>query len=214
MIEENEKIFIQFEPQVRELLADCTDYQRAWFAHYVGDAAFNASEAARLAGSKASEARNSGYATKNLPVMTAAVTEHLRCRGISKARIIERLAQVAFADAGNSLDASGRFSAASMRRHGLSGLVRRISYHSQNVGGGVRSVEFESPLTALTLLGRATEGGMFRDNARVEHLGEMAVEHREVFDYYQLSDEDLTELERLHVKATASAQLDAPSGSS
>ncbi len=200
-------------PEIWGLLDGCTDYQRAWFANYVGAAGFNAAEAARMAGSSSASAAKNSCRMKQVPGIAAAIAAYLRRRGVSRERILERLAQVAFADAGEALDQSGRFSAARMRQHGLAALVRKVTYHSESKGGGIQSVEFESPVRALELLGRATSGGMFRDNASVEHSGEVAIEHRESFDYYQLSDEDLRELERLHVKATGLAQLDAPSGS-
>ncbi len=198
--------------QTWELLADCTDYQRAWFTHYVGEAAFNASRAAKMAGSRAADSMNSGHITKHLPAMQLAITSHLRGRGIGRERILERIAQFAFADGGDSLDEAGRFSAERMRQNGLTPLLRKITYHTESAGGGVKMVEFESPVKALELLGRATEGGMFRDNTRVEHSGELEVEHREVFDYYQLNDDDLRELERLHVKATGAPALESPEG--
>ena len=145
-------------PDVWALLEGCTDYQRAWFAHYVGAAGFNAAEAARMAGATgASSAKNSWRMKPGAWDCSGDFCSFAR-RGISRERILERLAQVAFAETGEALDADGRFSAGRMCQFGLTGMVRKVAYHSESSGGGIRSVEFESPVRALELLGRATWG--------------------------------------------------------
>lgn len=82
--------------------ARLSDKQRLFLDFYLGEARFNATKAARLAGY--SDPEVSGYDNKQNPVIRARIEERLKARALSADEVLAELTDVAASDWGDFLD--------------------------------------------------------------------------------------------------------------
>ncbi len=166
-----------FDPDILALIEGCTDYQKAWTICYLGPAFPNKAEAARMCGSGDSS-NVTGSQTSRIPAVAAAIALWLSKKGVTRERIIERLAQIAFTDASELQDEKGMPDITRVKSHALGGIVRGYEFHAPSEYSSettLKSVDIAAPEKALELLGKTI--GLFVE--RHEH------------DFTKLSDAEL-----------------------
>lgn len=157
-------------------MASLTGLQQAWLDAYLGAANFNATEAARLAGYKASDDSGFaaiGYQNKNHPDISAEIERRLSESAMSANEVLARLAEQARANVGQImlLDQAGNLRGFDWQKvKALGHLVKSISFTANGP-----KVEFYDAQAALVQLGKAH--GVFKE--QVEHSGSIQLEQVE-----------------------------------
>jgi phage terminase small subunit len=150
--------------------------QQLFVDAFRGEAKGNASEAARIAGYR--DTTTYPYRLLKMPEIRARLEEHLEENGITADRIMNEVADIAFADWRDFVTI----------RFGKDGKQVDVK------------MDLSSKVKSLDMLGK--QFGMFRDKLDVTHSGSVGVEHR-LEELSRLTDEELRLMRELQNKATA-----------
>jgi phage terminase small subunit len=144
-----------------------TTKQALFVEHYLGDAFFNATEAAKRAGYKGRRSTLGQVGHENLkkPEIKRRITERLNAAGMTAEECLARLTRQARGDIGQFITEDGSIDLKAIKEVGSTDLIKTIS----DTDKGTR-IDLYSAQDALKLIGQSY--GLFRE--RVEHK----VEHR------------------------------------
>ncbi len=184
-----------------------SDKQRAWLNAYVGEAKWNASEAARIAGY--ADPQGAGYDCRHHPAVQEALRKLLDGQAMDAAECLQRLADQA-RGAGEYITSEivetgyGKQQFVSVDWERLTADGKRHLVTGVKYGRGGAEFTFTDPQAALALIGRHHK--LFVD--QIEHRDLTA--RADQLDLTKLSPEELNDLERLLDKAAEPAG--GPSG--
>lgn len=87
-------------------LPPLTDRQTAWLAHYLSDAKFNATEAARLAGYGGSyhNLRDAGYVNRTNPYIQIRIRAYMQAEGLLPDEVIAHMSSMAMSNIRDAVD--------------------------------------------------------------------------------------------------------------
>ena len=146
-----------------------TGLQRAFIDAYLGDARYNATEAAAIAGYGGNRRTLASIASENLtkPNIMAEIARRQAGHGVTEEEITGHLAQWMRFDASVLLRPHGGLDWEQVRKHGR--YIKKVTEYKN----GSRAVEVHDQMKAAELLARTV--GMFRDRVEQEHTGEVVV---------------------------------------
>lgn len=126
----------------------------------VGEANFNATKAAQIAGY--ADPKRSSFATKHQPLVRQAIDELLDEMAMPGREVLARLTEQARALYADFIDGAGNVDMDGLKQAGLMRLVKKISWDKE----GNRVVEFHDVQAALVHLGK--HHGLFTEKHEVE----------------------------------------------
>lgn len=108
--------------------ADLTGKQQAFINAYLGEARFNATEAARIAGYEGNDVTLAAVGYENLrkPQVASEISLRMNEAAMSANEVLDRLSQIARGEVVDFLDEDGKFDLKTARRLKKAGLLKKI----------------------------------------------------------------------------------------
>jgi hypothetical protein len=154
-----------------------TGLQRAFVDAYMGDARFNATEAAARAGYQGDRVTLASVGSENLrkPQIMAEIERRWSAHGVTPSEVAARFAGWMRFDPAVLFTADGRLDWDKVRQHGEN--IKRITWDK----GNKLSVEVIDQMKAAENLARTL--GMFREVQQQEHTGEVVIRFAKPADF-------------------------------
>lgn len=153
-----------------------TGKQQAFVDAYLGEARFNATKAALLAGYSTRSAASIGDENLEKPEIKAALKAHFDKLAMPKEEVLGRLADIARGDVNLVLDVNGEPSIRVARENGATHLIKSYTEtvtEGESFSTTRRKIELHDPQRALELIGR--HHALFTDKiAPVDPTGKTA----------------------------------------
>ena len=151
-------------PEMAEELPELSEFEVRFVNEYLID--YNASAAYRRAGGTAAQAGVAAWTLKNKPQVKAAITQliddQMAWYGITHAKIMREVADIAFSNVEDFLSPSGREINLEQASRAQKGAIKKIKYTQRMEGRGEDAVPvedmelvFHDKLSALTTLMKA-----------------------------------------------------------
>jgi len=135
---------------------ELTGKQKSFVYFYLGDANFNATEAAKLAGYKGSYGtlRVVGHENLTKPNIREAIAEHMQQFAMPANEVLARLSDQARGSIEDLIDVDGYFIRDDLKKAKERGKLHLIKKITFNDFGGVKAFELHDPQAALVHLGK------------------------------------------------------------
>jgi hypothetical protein len=115
-------------PTVIIMAANLTGKQQAFINFYLGEARFNATEAARLAGYEGNDQTlgQVGYENLRKPEIASEINSRINEAAMSANEVLGRLSQIARGEVADFLDEDGKFDLKTARKLKKAGLLKKL----------------------------------------------------------------------------------------
>lgn len=154
---------------------ELTGKQQAFINFYLGEARFNATEAARLAGYEGNDATLAqvGYENLRKPEIEAQVRSRFNEATMSANEVLARLTEIATGQITDFLDEDEKFSIKAIRRKGKAHLLKklRIKRTSKKVESFTEGEEDEKETLETSLVNEDLELEMYSAHEALRDLG-------------------------------------------
>lgn len=152
--------------------------QLAFVKAYIGEAKFNATESARIAGYEGNENTLRSIASENLtkPNILKEIEKSLEGAGMSLNEIISRLAEMARGSLLDLLDDNGKLDIKEVKRNGKGYLLKELTVTRDTTNKKISyKYKIHDSQSALDKLARIH--GLYQDKLDVNHKGNVGVTH-------------------------------------
>jgi phage terminase small subunit len=180
-----------------------TGKQKIFVEAYIGEARFNATEAARIAGLRHPNKQGPRELVK--VGIKQAIAARLDEAAMSANEVLFRLTEIARGDADDFLDEQGRFDLQRIRERKKTGLIKKIKQKNTSKKVDKYETEGDEPETIETsLVYQEIEFELYSAPEALALLGKhhklFTEKHEHSFDLSNLSDEELIKLAELRAK--------------